>query len=74
MFQNQPFIDPLRNRCYWVIDKLHRKKPVLEPLFNEAAFLRTCKFSKEDFDTGACEICKLLEFTNFQNDYFEGNL
>ena len=53
MFQNQPFIDPLRNRCYWIIDKLHRKKPVLESLFNKAAVPRTCNFIKEDSDTGA---------------------
>ena len=53
MFQNQPFIDPLRNRCYWIIDKLHREKPVLESLFNKAAVPRTRNFIKEDSDTGA---------------------
>ena len=52
MFQNQPFIDPLQNRCYWIIDKIHRKKPVLESLFNKSAVLRTCNFIKEDYDTG----------------------
>ena len=51
-FQNQPFIDPLRNRCYWIIDKFHRKKPVLDSPFNKAAVPRTCNFFKEDFDTG----------------------
>ena len=89
-FQNQPFIDPLLNRCYWIIDKLHRKKSALESLFNEAAVRRTCSLIKEDSDTCAslrifvifklCKLlqtlqtCKLSEFTNFQNNFFEENL
>ena len=47
------FIDLLRNRCYWILDKLHRRKPVLESLFNKATVPRTCNFIKEDSDTGA---------------------
>ena len=42
----QPFIDPLQNRCSWIIHKLHRKKPVLESLFNKVAVLRACNFIK----------------------------
>ena len=89
-FQNQPFIDPLLNRCYWIIDKLHRKKSALESLFNEAAVRRTCSLIKGDSDTCAslrifvifklCKLlqtlqtCKLSEFTNFQNNFLEENL
>ena len=53
MFQNQLFLDPLRNKCYWIIGKIHRKKPVLESLFNKAIVPKTCNFIKEDSDTGA---------------------
>ena len=41
-----PFIDPLQNRCSWIIHKLHRKKPVLESLFIKVAVLRACNFIK----------------------------
>ena len=51
MFQNHPFIDPLQNRCSWIIRKIHRKKPVSESFFNKAAVMRTCNFIKEDSDT-----------------------
>ena len=67
-FQNQPFIDLLRNSCYWIIDKLYRKKPVLKSLCNKAAVPRNCNFIKEDSDTGASlwnwqtfRICKFPE-------------
>ena len=53
VFQNQPFLDPLQNKCYWIIGKIHRKKTVLESLFNKATVSRTCNFIKEDSDTGA---------------------
>ena len=53
MFQNQPFIDLLRNRCFWIIPKIQRKKPVLEFLFSKAAVPRSCNFIKEDSDTVA---------------------
>ena len=69
MFQNQPFIDSVRNKFYWIIDKIQRKKAVLESLFNKAAVPRTCKFIKEDSaQVLPCEIGKLSEFTNFQNN------
>ena len=32
---------------------VHKKKPMLESLFNKVAFLRTGDFIKEDSDTGA---------------------
>ena len=48
MFRNQLFVDHLPNTCSWVIHKFHRKTPVLESLFNEAAVLTTCSFIKED--------------------------
>ena len=73
VFPNQPFIDPLWNRCYWIIDKLHRKKPVLESfreLFRGPATL----LKKTSTQVLPCEIWKLLEFTNFQKNYFEENL
>ena len=52
MLQNQPFIDPLQNRNFWIISKIRRKKPVLESLFNKVAVLRTCHFNKEVSSTG----------------------
>ena len=42
-----------QNRCFWIIHKIHSKKPVLESLFNKAAVLRTCNFIKEDSNTVA---------------------
>ena len=53
MFQNQPFIDPLQNSCSWIIRKIHKKKPVLESLFNKVAVLRTRNFIKEGSNTDA---------------------
>ena len=32
-FQSKPFVDPLENRCSWIIYKIHRKAPVFESLF-----------------------------------------
>ena len=52
MLQNQPFIDPLQNRNFWIISKIRSKKPVLESLFNKVAVLRTCHFNKEVSSTG----------------------
>ena len=52
VFQKRLFIDPLQNRCSWIIHTIHRKKPVLESLFNKVAVLRTCNFIKEDSGTG----------------------
>ena len=42
-----------QNRCFWIIHKIHWKKPVLESLFNKAAVLRACNFIKEDSNIGA---------------------
>ena len=71
MFQNQPFIDPLQNRCSWMIDKIHWKKLLLESLFSKVAVLGTCNFIKEGSPTHvfSCEICKL-----FKSNYFEEHL
>ena len=33
VFQNQPFVDPLQNRCFLIIHKIHGKTLVLESLF-----------------------------------------
>ena len=33
VFENQPFIDALQTRCSWIIQKIHRKTPMLESLF-----------------------------------------
>ena len=33
VFQNQPFVDLLQNRCSWIIHKIHRKTLMLELLF-----------------------------------------
>ena len=33
VFQNQPFIDPLQNRCSWLIHKIQSKTAMLESLF-----------------------------------------
>ena len=32
-FQGKPFVDPLENRCSWIIYKIHRKAPEFESLF-----------------------------------------
>ena len=50
---SEPVVQDLRNRCYWINDKLHRKKPMLESLFNKAVVPRTCNFIKEHSDTVA---------------------
>ena len=33
VFQNQPFLDLLQNRCSWIIHKIRRKTVMLELLF-----------------------------------------
>ena len=52
VFQNQPFIDTLQNRCSWITDKIHRKKLVLESLFNKVVVVRTSNFIKEGRNAG----------------------
>ena len=51
MFQNQPFIDPLQNRCSWIIHKIHRKTPVLEPSLIKFQVLCTASLLKRDSNT-----------------------
>ena len=70
MFQNQPFIDPLQNSGSWIIHKIHRKKPVIESLFNKVAVLRACNFIKEDSNTGAFP----WNLQTFEDNYFEEHL
>ena len=45
--QKQSFTDVLQNRCSKNFRKFHRKAPVFESLFNKAADLRACNFSKK---------------------------
>ena len=59
VFKNQPFIDSIQNRCSWIIHNIHRKKPVLESLFNILAVLRTCNFIKDTINP-----LQLFIFTN----------
>ena len=42
-----------QNRCFLIIHKIHRKKPVLESLFNKVAVLGACNIIKEDSNTSA---------------------
>ena len=35
VFQNQPFVDLLKNRCSWIIHKIQRETLMLELLFQE---------------------------------------
>ena len=42
-----------QNRCFWTIQKIRSKIPVLESLFNKIAVLRDYNFIKEDSNTGA---------------------
>ena len=35
-----------QNMYFWIIHKIHSKKPVLESLFNKVAVLRACNFIK----------------------------
>ena len=51
--QKQPFRDILQNRCSQKFRKLHRKKSVLESLFNNTAGLRPETLLKTDPSTGA---------------------
>ena len=45
---------------------------MLESLFNKAEVPRASNFVMEDpTQLLSCEICKLSEFTNLQNNYFE---
>ena len=75
VFQNQPFIDPLRNRCYWTIDKIHGKKLCWSLFLIKMQFQGPATLLKKTpTQVLPCEIYKLSEFTNFENNYFEENL
>ena len=70
VFQNQPFIDPLQNRCSWIIRKIHRKNLcwslfLIKMQFWEPSTLLT----KTPTQAFSCEIWKL-----FKINYFEGHL
>ena len=71
MFQNQPFIDPLRNRCSGIIPKIHRKKNMCWSLFSIKQKFRgpATLLKKTPTQVLSCEICKL-----FKNNYFEEHL
>ena len=51
VFQKKPFIDPLQNRCSWIIHKIHRKTPVLEPSLIKFQVLCTASLLKRDSNT-----------------------
>ena len=51
MFQNQPFVDALQNRCSWIIHKIHRKAPVPESSLMKSQILRTATLLKRDSNT-----------------------
>ena len=59
--QMQPWTGVLQNRCSWKLCKFHRKKPVLEPLFNKVAGLKACNFIKKRLQRG----CLLGKFAKF---------
>ena len=48
-----PFADALQNRCSEKLWKFHKKKPVLESLFNKAVDFQVCNFIKRGANTGA---------------------
>ena len=57
-----------KNRCIWIIHKIHSKKPLC--LFNRVAVLRACNFVKDDSNT--CIFCQIYKV--FKNNYFEERL
>ena len=47
-------------------DLVHRKKPVLEPLFNKVGGLKAQNVIKRDANTVFfCKYCKIFKYTNF---------
>ena len=46
-FQKQPFADALQNSCSWKFRKVDSKTPVLEPLFNKFAGLKSWNIKKK---------------------------
>ena len=45
--RKQPFTDVLQNRCPYKFCNNHRKRPVLESLFNKVPGLQACNFIKK---------------------------
>ena len=66
MFENQPFIDPLQNRCSWITDKIHRKSLFLIKL---QLWEPSTLFKKAPTQVFSCEI-----WIPFKNNYFEEHL
>ena len=59
-----------QNRCFWIIHKIHSKKPLLQSVFTQAAVLGVWSFiNKTLTQVLSCEIYKL-----FKNNYFEEHL
>ena len=52
MFQNEPFVDPLQKRCFWIIHKFRRKAHVLQSPLIKLLVLRTANLLKRDSNTG----------------------
>ena len=46
-FQTQPFVDPLQNRCFWIIHKIYGRTPVLESLFKWSLKASIHRFSSK---------------------------
>ena len=46
-WQKQSFAGVFQNRCSWKFHNIHKKKPVLEPLFNKVAGLKAYNFIKK---------------------------
>ena len=56
MFRNQPLVDPIQNRCSWIILKIERKTSVLKSLFKKFRNIPSQMFFK---------IVVLKTFANF---------
>ena len=63
----QPFANVLQNRCYWKFPDIHKKKSVLESLFNEVTGLMASNFIKKETPTHvfSCEYHKMFEKSFF---------
>ena len=74
VFQNQPFVDLLENRCSWITHKIRRKTLILELLFYEHLVLQnissgcSSKFpacniiiKEATAKKFSCEFCKIFK-------------
>ena len=68
----QPFTDVLQNRCSWKFLNIHRKKPVLKPLFDKVSWLKACIFIWKETSTQVffCEYCEIFKNSIFIEDLF----